>query len=168
MSSQQRFLTNEEIAELRTYLNGGVHEAWDRCLPVWLNSSWKDARWAHGGRVDDLPTGLRKSRHSPSRENILGRLFVEQYAEDYGFLLGRLTSEIRGERLCAFDLLVQLARGLRENFLPLPKELRDCELPLPEEVRPDILADRIYDELARPTVGAFLEFEHNGQCPPES
>jgi hypothetical protein len=161
------FPTKEEIAVLHGYLQGSVADSWNRCLPIWLNSDWKDESHAHGGRVDDLPAGVRRTRYTPSPETTLGRFFVERYRADYRFLLERLANCQGGERLCAFDLLVFLARDLYAEFEPLPAALRECVEPLPEEIRERILDDRIYKRLPAPTVGALLAFEHNGQGPPD-
>lgn len=123
---------------LESNLTGTVSEAWARCLAIWLNSSWNDEDYAHGGRVNDLPFNVHRPRNCPSDETRLGYPFIERFSADYLFLLDRYAHGSSAERLCAFDLLFFLAERLYETDEPLPIELRESKLPLPEGIHADL------------------------------
>lgn len=162
-----KFVSEEEFTKLERQLPLNVRDAWEYCVPIWLNSSWADESWASGGRVNDMPPGLRRVRYTPSMETTLGWLFVQRFAADYAFLLERPANGNAPERLCAFDLLVFLARDLYSYCDPLPSELKDSTLPMPAPAIADIEHDWIYKDLRGRTLGHLLSFEHNGQSPLE-
>ncbi len=158
----RRSVTQKEIEAMKLYVTGTVTEAWEHCLPIWLNSSWKDEPYAMGGRVNDFPAGLRRCSYLPSRETVLGHLFVERFAADYLFLLERFTHGTSAEQLCAFDLLEFFARDFGRDS-PLPIQLRNSQLVLPDTIRAELEDDSNYCEGLRSyTLGEFLIFMQNG------
>jgi hypothetical protein len=143
------------MLEFEAYLAGSIAESWSRCLPL----------WAVAGRVSDFPRGIRFTRYTPSFETLLGRAFVEKFADDYAFLLDRFVQGSVLETACAFDLLDFLAGHLYQTSSPLPHSLRSCALPLPGQVQREVDGDWIYSPYGLDTVGKLLAFEHNGQHP---
>lgn len=151
-------MTNEQDDRERAgpYLAGTVQEAWARCLPLWSGP----------GRVNDFPRGIRRPRYLPSFATILGRLFVERFAHEGGFLLDRLEHGSAFESLCAFDLLDFLGQEADPNE-PLPDWLGRCALPLPAPVRDEVEADWIHQDRGLDTVGKLLSFDHEDEEPPD-
>jgi hypothetical protein len=147
----------DEDAPYAAYLAGAIDASWTRCLPVWTDR----------GRVNDLPRGIRFTRYLPSFETLLGRHFVERFADESWFLLDRFQHGSKLERDCAFDLLDFLAQHLDETSRPLPDQLRTCDLPLPSHIRGEVAADWIYRDHGLDTIGKLLCFEHNGQRLPD-
>ena len=140
-----------------------MEQAWGRCLPYWLNSSWKDEPWAVGGRVNDFPPGLRRTHYWPSVETQLGRLFVQRFADEYRFLLDRFEHGSIPEQVCAYDLLYFLAGDLYQSAEPLPRELRESSLSLLPQLRAELEDDRNYNEdLSTYTLGEVLLFRQSG------
>ncbi len=146
-----------EAATSAPYLVGTVEEAWARCLPL----------WAPRGRVNDFPRAIRYTRYLPSFETILGRHFVDRFADEAAFLLERLRSGPEAEALHAFDLLDFLADHLAEEMRPLPDSLRHCDLPLPARVRREVAAESSYPDHGIETIGQLLSFDYDQRHSPD-
>jgi len=131
------------------YLADTVQESWARCLPIWLER----------GRVNDWPREFRFPRYLPSFGTVLGRCFVERFADGYEFLMDRLATSSGAEALCAFDLLDFLARHLYRMDEVLPERLRHCDLPLPQQIRGEVAMERWYRGHDLDTVGKLLSFD---------
>ncbi len=153
--------TPEEYEKLGSYLIGTVAQAWERCLPIWLNSPWRDESYALGGRVNDFPPGLRRTHYLTSLESALGRRFVHEFAADYLFILKRFENGLPAEQICAYDLLTFLAVNAYCNHEPLANELRNCHIAVPPQIRAELEDDNNYsDDLKTYTLGEILTFMH--------
>lgn len=115
-------------------LSGTVQEAWDACLPFWLEQ----------GRVNDLSHGVRITGYFPSFACLLGNAFREKFADQYLFLIEILEREpLKSvEYLCAFDLLeeIYLVMKKQERKVPLDlfKRIFRINRPVPPVVRAEL------------------------------
>ena len=82
---------------IETQLNGTIKEAWELCLPTWINL----------GRVRDLSRAVRVPKYFPSYGNQLGQAFAYKFRQEDVFLANILReSPIDShEYLIACDLL---------------------------------------------------------------
>jgi hypothetical protein len=84
-------------SEMPSFLQGGINDAWNKCLPEWVAS----------GRVRDLSLCVRVPKYWPSFSKFLGQAFVENFRADYQFLIDQLDcySINSTEYLCVCDLV---------------------------------------------------------------
>lgn len=134
--------------ELESYFTADVAGSWQRCYPVWRNA----------GRVNDRPHGVRFPRYIPSIGKRLGVEFASRFRDEWRTLIPELCSEDPIARVCAFDLLEDIAWDYYCNGDVLPEELTKIEIEIPEPAMGNIRAEHLFKDFTGTAVGEFLSF----------
>jgi hypothetical protein len=134
--------------DLESYFTADMTGSWQRCYPV-----WRDA-----GRVNDKPHGVRYPKYIPSIGKRLGAEFASRFRGDWRMLVPKLSSDDPLVRVCAFDLLEEIAWDYYCNIDALPEGVAQIEAEIPEPAMSDIRAEHLFKEFTGTAVGEFLSF----------
>jgi len=129
--------------DLHDYFTNNVAESWCRCYPVWQAA----------GRVEDKPHGVRYPRYTPSLGKRLGQEFADRFRDDWLFLVPKLTDGDPVVRVCAFDLLEQIACEFDCDVGGLPDAIREINAAIPEPALSDIRSEWHFEDFTGTTVG---------------
>jgi hypothetical protein len=118
---------------IRAQLSGSVSDAWQACLPSWLEV----------GRVDDCSRAVRTPHYWQSYASMLGRAFAEVFRKDHKFLVDMLSDMPveSHEYLCACDLLQLIAFDLGFDDRSAFEEICGLPYPIPSVLRRELEHD---------------------------
>jgi hypothetical protein len=145
-------------ARIDSQLCGNVQQAWNACLPTWLEL----------GRVSDLSRAVRVPRYWPTYARELGLAFADRFEKEWRFILGILRSMPveSHEYLCACDLLRMMTCHFEFDDQAALEEIFALDCPLPSVLQVEYeCVDRFRD--AR-TVGAFIRQAWLEECGDDS
>jgi hypothetical protein len=111
-------------------LRGAVGDAWNACLPTWLEL----------GRVRDLSRAVRAPKYWPSYARELGTAYARKFESEWRFVLGILQSMPveSHEFLCACDLLEMMTCHYGFNDAEAREQIFRLELPLPQALQMEL------------------------------
>jgi hypothetical protein len=141
---------SEIISDFPPYLEGAIHDAWERCLPVWREK----------GRIEDYPLGIRYTSYMPWWGKFLAYEFVGKFRDDYPFLIPFLSSDEEFLQICAVELLGYLCCQYGDQTVP--DELLSLRQSLPKQIKTEIECDYITRGKSIETVGDLFRFQLSG------
>src|SRR5689334_2318471 len=111
MSDQSFELWYQEIiAGCAPWLEGAIHDAWARCLPIWREH----------GRIEDnrFVTRIHRPHYEPWWGKYLAQEFTRRFRDDYRFIVALLSSDDEFVRASAVDLLKYLCANFGDQPIP--------------------------------------------------
>ena len=110
-------------------LSGRIDKDWSHALELWRRR----------GRTEDLPRNERRPRYVPDAGKVLAQRFASEHKGEFPFLIDRLRSGDKFEKLCAFEVLEMIC--WQYNVGGVPQELLSLNDPLPLKIASEIQAD---------------------------